>query len=363
MACIIFLSTPSARRATEKATNGAQQMAFLSTPSARRATYEQKPTIATFTEFLSTPSARRATVAIRSDNGILRNFYPRPPRGGRPAQNDTMTAAVEDFYPRPPRGGRLCLYARGREVTNFYPRPPRGGRRFSRCTPPNGRYFYPRPPRGGRHLEDFEITADEFDFYPRPPRGGRLHSGYYHQKNLLAFLSTPSARRATSPAGCHRPPAKHFYPRPPRGGRRTGAGKVEAGAIISIHALREEGDAAVSSGRSAGRISIHALREEGDLMIPPTCAVSTIFLSTPSARRATYFVEYWRGDDEYFYPRPPRGGRPAAPPKSGSVSVFLSTPSARRATAERNTGCDQVHISIHALREEGDCMASFCCRV
>ena len=56
----------------------------------------------------------------------------------------------------------------------------------------------------------------------------------------------------------------------------------------------------------------------------------------------------------YFYPRPPRGGRPIGlRPVSGSFK-FLSTPSVRRATILRghlHTGCC---ISIHALREEGD---------
>ena len=83
------------------------------------------------------------------------------------------------------------------------------------------------------------------------------------------------------------------------------------GAGISIHALREEGDASASStstappnfyprpprggrprqrdqGRGKGRISIHALREEGDL------SASTSKLPQTSN----------------FYPRPPRGGRP-----------------------------------------------------
>ena len=34
--------------------------------------------------------------------------------------------------------------------------------------------------------------------------------------------------------------------------------------------------------------------------------------------------------------------------------VFLSTPSARRATSERGTSGRACNISIHALREEGD---------
>ena len=77
-----------------------------------------------------------------------------------------------------------------------------------------------------------------------------------------------------------------------------------------------------------------------------------------------------------FYPRPPRGGRPAAVASLRMVTVFLSTPSARRATtawmeqtdteiflstpsARRATRSFELSvkfsdISIHALREEGD---------
>ena len=57
---------------------------------------------------------------------------------------------------------------------------------------------------------------------------------------------------------------------------------------ISIHALREEGDLEylVLGGVSAV-ISIHALREEGDLISRAPMWLPPIFLSTPSARRAT----------------------------------------------------------------------------
>ena len=41
-------------------------------------------------------------------------------------------------------------------------------------------------------------------------------------------------------------------------------------------------------------------------------------------------------------------------PSSASPSVFLSTPSARRATDNKTSGDDTSIISIHALREEGD---------
>ena len=56
---------------------------------------------------------------------------------------------------------------------------------------------------------------------------------------------------------------------------------------ISIHALREEGDARKRLLCGAVAISIHALREEGDVVIAIDIIKSWRFLSTPSARRAT----------------------------------------------------------------------------
>ena len=102
------------------------------------------------------------------------------------------------------------------------------------------------------------------DFYPRPPRGGRLT---YKTAAFVwvKFLSTPSARRATAKGAKNEKPSGNFYPRPPRGGRRPGDVTNSIKSRISIHALREEGDAPLTS--SGGRPSA--------------------FLSTPSARRAT----------------------------------------------------------------------------
>ena len=40
---------------------------------------------------------------------------------------------------------------------------------------------------------------------------------------------------------------------------------------------------------------------------------------------------------------------------------FLSTPSARRATQAAVAQAVEEYISIHALREEGDLIAKFCC--
>ena len=133
-------------------------------------------------------------------------------------------------------------------------------------------------------------------------------------------------------------------------------------------------------------------------MAYPALMTFASFLSTPSARRATYNVydgttkqlisihalreegdrrrQTRRGLVSYFYPRPPRGGRPASglrdgeifhfyprPPRGGRrickhviprQEKFLSTPSARRATNPTAEDARTVKISIHALREEGD---------
>ena len=57
-----------------------------------------------------------------------------------------------------------------------------------------------------------------------------------------------------------------FYPRPPRGGRLSQVCKHRVVIGISIHALREEGDKPLTPARCWTQISIHALREEGDLL-------------------------------------------------------------------------------------------------
>ena len=173
------------------------------------------------------------------------------------------------------------------------------------------------------------------------------------------FLSTPSAGRATLMMYGLQPTAANFYPRPPRGGRQQVLFERRQKELISIHALRKEGDEPVFC---------RYRRRQG-------------FLSTPSARRATRQSHYGHcqheisihalrkeGDPagvnptrkgEHFYPRPPQGGRPAVRSPKGTGAVFLSTPSARRATCR--TGHVQVitAISIHALRKEGDLLVLF----
>ena len=103
--------------------------------------------------------------------------------------------------------------------------------------------------------------------------------------------------------------ASYFYPRPPRGGRPLDSWHYGDNYTISIHALREEGDIDVHVTVIHDRISIHALREEGDYVFDEWYKTGVTFLSTPSARRATFSLS-----------------------SNGTVNLFLSTPSARRAT-------------------------------
>ena len=82
--------------------------------------------------------------------------------------------------------------------------------------------------------------------------------------------------------------------------------------------------------------------------------LNNIFLSTPSARRATLAVSTRTSWWSNFYPRPPRGGRPQWASTQSKTGGFLSTPSARRATFCSVHLAGFAVISIHALREEGD---------
>ena len=190
--------------------------------------------------FLSTPSARRATTTEPDLTTISFDFYPRPPRGGR-RQAVSLPHAPTNFYPRPPRGGRPMRELTGQVAEldiSIHALREEGD---------HGRRLRPR---------------SSLNFYPRPPRGGRLILGSLGFLGFL-FLSTPSARRATP--------------------SRKAEDMTNA---ISIHALREEGDKGQDAVHVPGAISIHALREEGD---KDHQAVETQL--------------------EYFYPRPPRGGR------------------------------------------------------
>ena len=100
----------------------------------------------------------------------------------------------------------------------------------------------------------------------------------------------------------------NFYPRPPRGGRLC----MPCACWL------------------CPRISIHALREEGDQRTDTSLVTSTD-----------------------FYPRPPRGGRRKKKQMEDMKIIFLSTPSARRATAKTETKSlfsNKLYNILHEFR-------------
>ena len=154
-----------------------------------------------------------------------------------------------------------------------------------------------------------ESAVKAFLSTPSARRATRVLSGAMPE---LLFLSTPSARRATP----YRMAVWYFFSflSTPSARRATQSLWAETPIYIFL------------STPSARRATVDGFR----LII-----YNKIFLSTPSARRATYRRGRHGHPTHHFYPRPPRGGRP-------TVSSVLRC---------------AWSISIHALREEGDLQA------
>ena len=122
------------------------------------------------------------------------------------------------------------------------------------------------------------------------------------------FLSTPSARRATgrekmSCLSCE------FLSTPSARRATPNTGNKIYDGVISIHALREEGDRCIMGRSRLPDISIHALREEGDCL------------------------ERWT---------------------SQGIAISIHALREEGDLDVRGALAEYIKISIHALREEGD---------
>ena len=145
-------------------------------------------------------------------------------------------------------------------------------------------HFYPRPPRGGRLSST--APGNPMQQFLSTPSARRATTGPVATGAVLAFLSTPSARRATSASNnCFG--MKKFLSTP-SARRATARGRRKEARGI--------------------RISIHALREEGDWATWATSSPNTHFYPLPPrvGRLTPAAASTLRMD---FYPRPPRGGR------------------------------------------------------
>ena len=182
----------------------------------------------------------------------------------------------------------------------------------------------------GDHLPDDEVSH-ALDFYPRPPRGGRhLDLSSF---STISIISIHALREEGDNIGSGKPSGRtYFYPRPPRGGRLFPSLEMWATILFLSTPSARRATQDFTEAPQTLAISIHALREEGDYHNRADDCRAGQFLSTPSARRAT----------------------PCPCTPLCSQNKFLSTPSARRATSSALHFAGRRAISIHALREEGD---------
>ncbi len=145
-----------------------------------------------------------------------------------------------------------------------------------------------------------------------------------------------------------------FYPRPPRGGRPLILFFRFPCVGISIPALREEGDSLFFNGE--GRHDVFLSPPSARRATPKNLTLGfVIVISIPALREegdTGIRVQVRRRRN--FYPRPPRGGRHQREHLKRENTRFLSPPSARRATYGSCGHSSGRVISIPALREEGD---------
>ena len=192
-------------------------------------------------------------------------------------------------------------------------------------------YFYPRPPRGGRP-ETPSLSQAWMKISIHALREEGDHHNFAYLSRGFLFLSTPSARRATGMPDNYKGPAQFLST--PSARRATGLlTEDDIAEVISIHALREEGDRdldvhdfvvgrflSTPSARRATSFWPQYSRYSQFLSTPSARRATDCprldntrhkFLSTPSARRATCRSLRPTPNHHNFYPRPPRGGRPA----------------------------------------------------
>ena len=194
--------------------------------------------------------------------------------------------------------------------------------------------FYPRPPRGGRPLRARTGPVSD-DFYPRPPRGGRPAAAT--AAAFAAMISIHALREEGDVAqGLFLVGGYQFLSTPSARRATQGWHHDHHGQQISIHALREEGDRCFFVFAQSFIISIHALREEGD-QFP--------YRGEPFSNISIHALRE-EGDREGRGQLILSGISIHALREEGDVEVC--SPGKSRA------------ISIHALREEGDGCGQSC---
>ena len=145
---------------------------FLSTPSARRATrigWRSPPTA----QFLSTPSARRETVRCGLLPPTRYDFYPRPPRGGRPCscRRRVPPAGISIHALR--EEGDITVLIPNTYSKTFLSTPSARRATVGKIKAQGAALFLSTPSARRATMQKAEKKGLLPDFYPRPPRGGR----------------------------------------------------------------------------------------------------------------------------------------------------------------------------------------------
>ena len=238
---------------------------------------------------------------------MTKYFYPRPPRGGRPCASwDTVTCFVFLSTPSARRATRhhasvgvslhISIHALREEGDSascsisssslyFYPRPPRGGRPPGcPCCSPCGRIsIHALREEGDRWIWRF-ISASSISIHALREEGDPIFSQLASGNQISIHALREEGDRSSTK---DRRPKPYFYPRPPRGGRLLcGVVRSHIFTFLSTPSARRATRQPDRSGRR-DVISIHALREEGDAQDKLDELLENAFLSTPSARRAT----------------------------------------------------------------------------
>ena len=265
---------------------GIQSWIFLSTPSARRATHSAA--VNSSTTDISIHALReegdRASDAERMENA---DFYPRPPRGGRPGTPKRTARLKIHFYPRPPRGGRQDITNQVSTAQEFLSTP---SARRATCAVDAGhrivvRFLSTPSARRATVIAFSYAILQEFLSTPSARRATVIAFSY---AILQEFLSTPSARRAT----CHRPHCK----RPCMPFLSTPSARRATSPHFFVLVARRVFLSTPSARRATKSSSIKSTTAAYFYPRPPrggrqdiTNQVSTAqeFLSTPSARMAT----------------------------------------------------------------------------
>ena len=180
------------------------------------------------------------------------------------------------------------------------------------------------------------------------------YHGYSLQKQIFAFLSTLSLRRATI-----------FAVRP-----------YDAPIFLSTLSLRRATQHVAKFRNWIHYISIHALLAESDYVMYNSRLVNANFYPRspcgerrgsrqPCARPTTISIHALLAESDSvsniinnvidnFYPRSPCGERHILRTVGVQISGFLSTLSLRRATRVVDGSKSSIEISIHALLAESD---------